>query len=243
MKTGKKHQYMLKLAKELSKGDFLIDIPDIVEGLDILAAMRGPQNMCFDLIDRPDVVKEYINQLDELYFIYYDVMYDIVKDDDGSSSFTSFHVWGPGRTAKLQCDFSALISPDQFREFVLPSLSKQCKKLDTSLYHLDGLDAVRHIDALMEIKELDILHWIPGPGYPDSGSEHWYPLYDKVIKADKLLWLRLKEGTPLEQYEKVDRMVKRYGPERLFIEFTEMNQDDAKVIITRAEKNWRGSKW
>lgn len=44
----------------------------------------------------------------------------------------------PGRVAKLQCDFSAMISPDMFKEFVLPYLKKQCDYLDYSLCHLDG---------------------------------------------------------------------------------------------------------
>ena len=35
-------------------------------------------------------------------------------------------LWAPMRWYPLQCDFSAMISPDMFAEFVLPDLAEQC---------------------------------------------------------------------------------------------------------------------
>ena len=58
----------------------------------------------------------------------------------------------------------------------MPSLQQQCQKLDYTLYHLDGPDAIKHLDALMEIEELDALQWTPGAGKPDGGDELWYPI-------------------------------------------------------------------
>ena len=160
----KKHLEAIRRGQELSKGDFLVTIPDIIENVDILSAMRGAQNLCFDIMDEPELIKSYISQIDELYFRYYDAFYDIVKGEDGGSSYTVFSIWAPGRIGKIQCDYSAMISPDQFREFIVPSLRKQCQKLDFTLYHLDGPDAIRHLDALMEIDGIDALQWTAGAG-------------------------------------------------------------------------------
>ena len=44
----------------------------------------------------------------------------------------------------------AMISPDQFREFVVPSLREQSSKLDHVLYHLDGKDAIKHVDRIVK---------------------------------------------------------------------------------------------
>jgi 5-methyltetrahydrofolate--homocysteine methyltransferase len=215
----KKHKDMMQEAAALSKGDFYVGIPDIIENLDILSALRGPQNLCFDMIDEPELVSDGVNIIDDLYFNYYDYCYNQLKDNDNSSAYTVFDIVGKGRVAKIQCDFSALISPDAFREYVVPSLTKQCKKLDRSMYHLDGPDAIRHVPALMEIKELNALQWTCGAGKPDGGSSDWYSIYDQVRGAGKSLWISLHDGSPAEQAEKAKQLVKRYGHEGLYFLF------------------------
>lgn len=234
----KQHLAVIRRGIELAQGDYLVTIPDIIENLDILAAMRGAQNLCFDLIDHPDLIKSYINQLDELYFIYYDQLYNLVKDEHGGSSYTTFSIWGPGKTAKIQCDFSALISPDHFREFALESLRKQCQRLDYSLYHLDGPAAIKHVEALMEIDELDALQWTAGAGQPDGGNEQWYVIYDQVIAAGKSLWVMLSDGGISEWIASADRLVHRYGPEKLFFLFPVMEEQDAIRLMRKAERDW-----
>jgi hypothetical protein len=235
----KKHIEMIRRAVALSAKDFSVTIPDIIENVDIISAMRGPQNLLFDIMDEPEMIKDYVNQIDDLYFNYYNSMYDLVKEDDGSSSYTCFQIWGPGRTAKIQCDISALLSPAQFIEFAQPSLRKQCQKLDYSLYHLDGPDAIKHVDAIMEIKELDALQWTCGAGQPDGGCERWYPIYDKVRAAGKSLWIQLYDGDVKEWIASSEKLIKRYGTEGLFLLFPDMEEDTAEQLLQQAEKNWK----
>ena len=178
----KLHQKMLREAVELSTGDFYVAIPDIIENLDILSALRGPQNLCFDILDEPDEVRKGVKIIDDLYFKYYDRCYDLVKDEDLSSVYTAFNILGQGRIAKLQCDFSALISPEMFRDYVQASLTAQCQRLDHSIFHLDGPDTIKHVPALMEIKELDALQWTCGAGKPDGGAEDWAKSAQRLVK-------------------------------------------------------------
>ncbi|MFO7635951.1 MAG: trimethylamine corrinoid protein 2 [Clostridia bacterium] len=233
-----RHRELLRKAVELAGGEFYVNIPDIIESMDILAAMRGPQALILDMMDHPGMVKKYIRQIDDLYFQYYDRIYDLVKDGEGASSYTSFGIWGKGRTAKIQCDFNALISPDQFREFVVPSLAAQCEKLDNSMFHLDGPDAARHIDALMEINGLDILQWTYGSCQPDGGDEKWYPLYDKVFEAGKGLWTHIGDGSTARWFEKSDNLVRRYGTRGLYLVYPEMDMRDALELRDKAREEW-----
>lgn len=235
----KRHLGLIKKAKELARGEFPVSIPDIIESIDILASLRGAQDLIYDLIDTPDIVKEYIKQIDELYFRYYDSIYEIVKDNDGGSVYTVFAIWGPGKTAKIQCDFSAVMSPKQFQEFFIPSLSYLCGKLDYTLYHLDGPDAIKHLPAIMSVKDLDALQWTPGAGKPDGGSEDWYPIYDMVKKAGKSLWISINEGDFDEIVRKADRIVKRYGTDGLYLLFPAMDLEPAKELIKKAEMDWK----
>ncbi|MCX7669320.1 MAG: cobalamin-binding protein, partial [Anaerolineae bacterium] len=112
-------------------------------------------------------------------------MYERVRDPAGGNAFTAFRIWGPGKTAKLQCDFSANISPRMFRTFVSPYLAEQCAWLDYSLYHLDGTTALQHLEPLLEIAELDAIEWTPQAGRPGGGSPEWYDLYRRIRAAGK----------------------------------------------------------
>jgi 5-methyltetrahydrofolate--homocysteine methyltransferase len=233
-----RHQELLQKAKQLSNDDFLISIPDIIENIDILLAMRGSQSLCYDLMDEPDLIRSRIRQIDDVYFKYYDAIYDIVKLEDSSSCYIGFSIWGPGKTAKVQCDFSALISPNQFREFIIPSLRAQCKQLDNSLYHLDGPDAIKHLDALMEIDELKALQWTPGAGRPDGTNRKWYPIYEKVRNAGKSLWISITDGTVDDWIKGADEIVKAFGNQRLYFLFPIMGEKDAKKLLATAEDRW-----
>jgi 5-methyltetrahydrofolate--homocysteine methyltransferase len=225
------HQKMAAEAVTLAAEDFYVNIPDIIENLDILSALRGSQNLCYDIIDEPDMVRRGMEIIDNIYFRYYDRFYDLLKDDDESSSYTAFSVLGKGRVAKVQCDYSALISPELFREYVVPSLRRQCQNLDHSIYHLDGPDAIKHVPALMEIEELDALQWTCGAGKPDGGCEKWYPIYDQVRAAGKGLWIRLNDGAPSDWAECANRLVKRYGKRGMYFLFPQfVNLREAKKM-------------
>ncbi len=234
------HQAMIRRAVELANGEFLVCIPDLVESIDILAALRGPQPFCYDLIDKPDEIKLRLAQMENLYFKYYDPLYDLAKTPDGGVAYTAFAIWGPGKTAKVQCDFSALMSPSQFSEFMIPSLERQCAALDFSLYHLDGVDAVKHLDTILAVEELDALQWTPGAGKPDCGSECWYPIYDKVKKAEKSLWIHTAQPSFEALLAAGDRLVNRYGPDGLYLVlwWDGATEEQGLRLMEHAEKHW-----
>ena len=238
-KWWKIHFDMIKRAVELSEGEYYIDMPDLIENLDILAAMRSPQNMCYDIIDYPDTVKKRLNELDELYFIYFDKIYDIIKDSSGDNSYTAFNVIGKGKTAKIQCDFNALMSPSQFKEFVVPSLEKQCSMLDNSVFHLDGKDTIVHLPALMSIKNLNALQWTPGAGQPDGVNEKWYPIYDMVHEAGKSKWVSVYDGDLNTRLALAKKFVKRYGIKGTYFLFGHMDRASAGEVLKAAARGFK----
>ncbi len=234
-----KHIRLAEDVRRLAGEDFYIGMPDIMENMDVLASLRGTQDIIYDLIDDPDEIEKRIGQINSIYFEYYDRFYEHVKNaSDGGSCYTVFQIWGPGKLAKLQCDFSAMMSPADFRAYIQPSLREQAQKLDTVLYHLDGADSIRHMDALMEIDEIDALQWTSGDYGPDGTLEDWYAIYDKARAAGKSLWVKVYSGGVDEWICNVDKLVKRYGSQALFMHFPEMSMWDAEKLIGYAEKNW-----
>lgn len=181
--------FTLRLGKEqlrLGRGKFLIQFPDLIEGLDTLAAMRGNEELLVDLIDRPDWVRAALSRITESYFECYDDLYDLFRDDRGGSFFWA---WAPGRMAKLQCDFSAMISPEMFGKFMAPVLTAMTQRLDHCMYHWDGPGAIGHHDHLLSIPKLDMLQWTPGAGCEPVMDRRWWPLYHKTLDAGKAVFL------------------------------------------------------
>lgn len=170
---------------ETAQGDYLVDMPDMIENWDVLASMRGSQELLMDMVERPGWVKERIDQITDAYFNAFDSIYALLRPQDGVCNH--LRTWFPGKVAKIQCDGSAMFSPAMFREFVIPALVRQCEWLDRSLYHLDGSQSLCHLEALLEIDSLDAIEWTPDPKAPSAGSPYWYDLYRLVLRSGKRL--------------------------------------------------------
>ena len=237
-KWFKKHIQLAKDCKELAGDDFVVDMPDLMENIDVLASLRGAQDILFDLLDEPDMIGERIQEVTDVYYEYYDRFYDIIKDENGGNAYTVFQIWGPGRTVKLQCDFSAMMSPEDFRKYIQPSLREQSEKVDHVLYHLDGPAAIKHMDALMEIDGIDALQWTSGDAGPDGTLPDWDVIYDKAIAAGKSIWVKVYSGEFEDWIKNVDRIVKKYGSHSLFLLFPEMSLEQAAYLLDYADKNW-----
>lgn len=218
--------------------DVQVCIPDIIENIDILSAIRDPQTVCLDLYDYPDEVKAVISQIDDLYMVYYDEVYNRVREEDGGAAFTAFSIWGKGKTAKIQCDFSALMSPEQFNEFIIPSLKRQCDALDNTLFHLDGPECLRHLPALMKLEKLSALQYTPGAKNARGGDPLWDPVYKAVKDAGKGAWVTLCEYTAEDAVEYADRLVKTHGGQGFYFHFPQMTRQQAQALMLKAEREW-----
>lgn len=195
----KLHKDLLTACKKRANGNYYVGMPDLMEGLDILAALRGTDTVLMDTVMNPELLDKQLQQVNDIYFKVYDELYDIIREDDGMA-FCYFSIWGPGRVSKLQSDISIMISEEDYRRFVQPYIRQQCQKLDYTLYHLDGVGAIRHLDALLEINELNAIQWTPGVGEPQGGDPKWYDLYKRILAGGKSIqanWVTLEELQPL----------------------------------------------
>lgn len=241
-KWFKKHLQLAKDCQALAGDDFYVDMPDLMENIDVLASLRGAQDILFDLLDEPEMIGERIQEVTDIYYEYYDRFYDVIKDEEGGNAYTVFQIWGPGRTVKLQCDFSAMMSPEDFRKYIQPSLRSQSENVDHVLYHLDGPAAIKHMDALMEIEGIDALQWTSGDAGPDGTLPDWDVIYDKAIAAGKSIWVKVYSGEFEDWIRNVDRIVNKYGSHSLFLLFPEMSMEQAAYLLDYADRNWSGVK-
>ena len=193
------HKELLKACKAKAQGHYYVGMPDLMEGMDVLAAIKGTDKVLLDTVMQPEVLEHQMQQINDIYFRVFDELYDIIREGD-EMAFCYFSSWAPGKMSKLQSDISTMISVDDYRRFVQPFIREQCQKIDYTLYHLDGVGAMHHLDALLEIKELNAIQWTPGVGEPQGGSPKWYDLYKKILAGGKSImacWVTLDELRPL----------------------------------------------
>ena len=228
------HMAVIEEGLRRSGGRYLVGMPDLIENIDTLAAMRGNEELLCDLLDRPRWVHERLAEINEAFFAAFELIHGRIAGDDGANAFAAFRVWGPGRTAKVQCDFSCMISPAMFREFVVPYMSAQCGWLDYSMYHLDGEDALQHVDALLGIESLDAIEWTPRGAYcrdlsTGGGSPMWYELYRRIKAGGKAV--QAIGAAP----EQVVPLLEAVGPEGMFILTTAEDEAAAERVLRRVE--------
>ena len=191
---------IIRRCVELSQGKYIVGCPDLIENVDVLASLRGAQTLLLDMVERPEWVDQKVLEINRVWFAAYSRIYDLIKLDDGSSTFGAFYIWGPGKVAKIQCDASAMFSPKMYQRFVLPALTAQCDWLDHSLYHLDGTQAMVHLDTLLQIEPLDAIEWTPQAGIETGGNKRWHDLYRRILAAGKsvqVVNVELNEVQPL----------------------------------------------
>ena len=193
------HKELLKACKRKAQGNYYVGMPDLMEGLDVLAALKGTDKVLLDTVMQPEVLEEQLQFINDVYFKVFDELYDIIREGD-EMAFCYFSAWAPGKMTKLQSDISTMISDDDYHRFVQPYIRQQCQKIDYTLYHLDGVGAMHHLPSLLEIEELNAIQWTPGVGEPQGGSAKWYDLYKKIIAGGKSImacWVTLDELRPL----------------------------------------------
>ena len=145
------HKELLKACKAKANGHYFVGMPDLMEGLDVLAALKGTDRVLLDTVMQPEILEQQMQQINDIYFKVFDELYDIIREGD-EMAFCYFSSWAPGKMSKLQSDISTMISQDDYRRFVQPFIREQCQKIDYTLYHLDGVGAMHHLPALLEIE-------------------------------------------------------------------------------------------
>jgi hypothetical protein len=184
--------FFMKLAEltdamlEPGRGKYIVGMPDWHPGGDLAAALRNPQDLATDLIENPEQVKSLLKRLQTDYFKVYDFWYEKLHNAD--QPITSWLELASNSKYYIPSnDFSGMISTKMYKEFFLQGIIDECCFLDRSIYHLDGPGALRHLDTILEISELDAIQWVPGAGH--EGFSRWIAVYQKIQAAGKRIFV------------------------------------------------------
>ena len=164
------------------QGTVLMGMPDLGGVLDVAATFRGSENLLMDLYDDPDEVLRLCGEIEVAWMdAYRDFMQILAPINPGCSNWHGVYSEKPCYIP--QSDFSYMIGNDMFRQFTLPSLKQVCRDIPHTIYHLDGIGQLAHLDDVLSIEALNAVQWVYGDGQP--GTLHWLEVYKKIAAAEK----------------------------------------------------------
>ena len=195
------------LARE-SKDKFLLGMPDNSGSVDALSQLRGNEPLLMDLITNPGDVRMAVDKMTDMLITSSDILFDKISCANDGGSAHWLNTWSPGKHMHLQCDFSVMISSEMFNDFVMPELEKTANWLDYSIYHLDGMEQIRHLDSILSIQKINLFQWVTVEGQPPITE--FIPQLQKIQRAGKGLTLQLNKG-------QIDSVIPQLRPEGLLI--------------------------
>ncbi len=207
------------------KGKFYTSIADLGGTYDIIAALRGTQDFLMDLYEYPDQIKAFAGKVQSIWkevFNYYSNL--LLKTQGAMTSWQP--IYSEVSYYPLQCDFSAMISPDMFKEFILPDLEFKTSLMERSIYHWDGPGELPHLDHLLSLKRLSAIQWTPGTGSPDTTDEVWFDYYHRIQHAGKSLVL-----LSVDDPSTIENLLKNISTKGLFLCCNAQDEYQAKQIL------------
>ena len=193
----KKISEITQAAVEDAGGEYLVGITDLHPSADAIVSMRGAENAAMDLYDEPE---QFIRRVWEAHEIFKEMtqrLHSIIAPHQrGCSNWMS--ILHPDKLWYVtSCDFTYMISKAHFEEFIAPELLAELDWLPASVFHLDGIGALKHLDRLLQMEKLKGIQWVYGVAQP-SGM-HWIEEYKKIQAAGKCIELpcEMKDVIPL----------------------------------------------
>lgn len=162
-------------------GTVVMGLPDLGGVMDVAATFRGSENLLLDLYDDPDEVKRLCREIQEAWYAAFDDLSQTLQPQRAFSHWSGLVSWEPSYI--IQCDFSYMIGNPMFKEFVKETLREDTMRLTHSIYHLDGIGQLNHLDDILALNNLSAVQWVYGDGQPSA--IHWLDVYRKIAASGK----------------------------------------------------------
>ena len=184
-KWWKKIVEITRAALDDANGDYLVGITDLHPGADAIVSMRGAEEAALDLYLNPEAFKTRVWEAYEIFCRMTDGLHDIISQKQKGCSNWMGILHPDQKWYVTSCDFAYMISKEHFEEFIVPELLAELDFLPASVFHLDGIGSLKHLDRLLEMERLGGVQWVYGSGKPTA--KHWVEVYQKIPKAGKIV--------------------------------------------------------
>ena len=166
-------------------GAVIMGFPDLGGVMDVVASMVGTENLLYAIVDEPEEVERLVKETQAAWYEAYNDFAEVLKPQGAYTDWNGLLSRDPAYV--IQCDFCYMISPKMFSRFVLPTLQEDARRLTNTIYHLDGIGELPHLDQILAIPELNAVQWVYGTGQP--GPYAWVDVYRKILAAGKQIMI------------------------------------------------------
>jgi len=210
----------------------VVAFTDLLDAVTVAGQLRGnfPTNLLKDMFLDGPKLKKALSRIHDLFFRYYDESCRLINVTEAGYS-TWAGLWSKEKHFTLQCDVIVYLSPKLFREFVYPLIIEECSYFERTNWHLDGPQELKHLDDLLNIKELDCIQWIPGDGNPDAGEDCWLPLYRKIQEKGKKIQIYVPA-------EKAVHVLSKISPKGVAVNTICRTSDEMRKLTAEIEKRY-----
>lgn len=193
---------------------------------DVMANLLGCEETLVAMVERPDDVRRLRDRMDRWGATMEEEISGVLREhQDGSADW--LRIWAPGMYRSPQCDLCVMLSPKMFDDFFLEEIREEAQRLDHSLYHLDGVEAVRHLDSLLSIDELDGIQWNPEPQFSDPLL--YVDVLRRIQDRGKKLFISCSP-------DKVRPLLEAIGREGVFLSVVCRDESAAREVVRDLER-------
>ena len=185
-------QRLTRRVAEDAAGRYLVCTPDLGASADVLLNLRGSAQLCMDVVMRPETIQSAIDAIYASWHRAFASLYgNAVARGAGLTHWLG--LWSNRPYVVPACDFNALIGPAHFQQLFLPEIARQAETVGLAIFHLDGPDAARHIDALLDVPQIQAIQFTPGAGSPSALQ--WLDMLRRIQDCGRSLLI----FTPVEE--------------------------------------------
>jgi len=222
-------------AVKRGKGKYLVESLDVDGGMDTAAGLRGAEKLCMDLLDCPENVGRLLEKIREGNRQVVERLYETVKDSQGGM-INTYKIYAPGKSYNMRSDFSFMISPDLFREFVLPYMIKESETAEYIIFHTHTEDIeynsknrLKYLDVILDIPKIHAVEW----HCPGTWSEVRFAGFKRILERGKMA---LTWAAPEQILEMTKRLGKIERNRVLYITETSRVKE-AEELLLKLENN------
>jgi len=213
----------VRMAAERLGGETLLGTLDLGGLGDILSSLRRTDGILYDMVDQPDKVKAALEVIIDIWKTNHDQASALISPANDGLCTGWIGVLSDTTYYPSQCDASALVSPDMFAEFFLPTLAREFTFFERTAYHLDGSGQIPHLDMICAQPTLRAIQWVPEPNV-GHGDERYHALYKSIISHGRKIIINQYRG----DLDCAKRLFKKFPASSFAITMSCADYDDAR---------------
>jgi len=192
---------------------------------DLACACLGEEQLVLSLVDEREASASLLEGLTDVWVAFLEMQWQHIPRFHGGQVIGEYDLWAPQKAFRLQEDASALLSPDLYRELVLPFDEKLCAVTPYNVMHVHT-SSFHLLDSMLMIENLGAVQISQDEGVPLSQS---MPYLSKTQDAGKPLIVK-------GQFTEADLMTlrDRLSPKGLCIQAVVGDLEGARHLLRLA---------